>query len=275
MGATGFARTGCRIGKVAVFLLLGLFATMRVARSADAEPVTGSADLRPAFEKWGLGPRVQGERGTCSVFVLTGALEYAQASKRGQATPLSVEFLNWAANQAAGRVHDGGFFAELWKGFKAYGVCPETDMPYQNEFDPNRAPSPEAKEHASQMQQVGYRLHWIKRWDPKTGLSEKELDRIKQTLDRQWPVCGGFRWPHNPVQGKDDILETPPPEGVFDGHSVLIVGYRDDPAQPGGGTFLFRNTNNEGREGRMTYAYATAYMNDAAWVDFNPEDEEK
>jgi hypothetical protein len=273
MAGKGFPWMGRRIGRGAVLLLLGFFATMQEGQPADAGSSVRQADLQPVFKKWGLGPRCQGNRDTCSVFVLTGALEYARASREDRGTTLSVEFLNWASNQAVGQARDGGFFAELWKGFSSYGICPEPDMPYQNAFDSNRAPSPEAKEHARPMLETGYRLHWIKRWDPRTGVNEKELGRIKQTLDRQWPVCGGFRWPLNPVQGKDDVLEMPPPEGVADGHSVLLVGYRDDPEQPGGGTFLFRNTNNDGREGRMTYAYAGAYMNDAAWVDFTTDEE--
>jgi alpha-galactosidase len=98
------------------------------------------------------------------------------------------------------------------------------------------------------------------------------LTAVKQALCREWPVCGGFRWPKNPVKWKDDILETPPSDGVIDGHSVLLVGYRDDPEQPGGGVFLFRNTNNGGREGWMTYEYACTYMNDALWIDYETEE---
>ena len=61
-----------------------------------------------------------------------------------------------------------------------------------------------------------------------------------------------------------------PPEEVFDGHSVLLVGYHDDPQQPGGGIFAIRNSDGDGSDGFMPYAYAAAYMNDAAWIC--PED---
>jgi C1A family cysteine protease len=61
-----------------------------------------------------------------------------------------------------------------------------------------------------------------------------------------------------------------PSNAVRDGHSVLLAGYRDDAAQPGGGVFIFRNTSREGRDGFMPYAYARLYMNDAVWVDFEP-----
>jgi hypothetical protein len=227
-------------------------------------------DLRPAFEKWGLGPRVQGKRNTCSVFTVTGALEYALASKTDHATRLSVEFLNWASNQAAHDTDDGSFFSDAWTGFTIYGICPEEDMPYQEKFDGGRTPSEAAKEHAGRLRESGLRLHWIKPWDPNTGLSDAEFVAIKKTLNQQWPVCGGFRWPRK-VEWKDDVLQMAPPEGVYDGHSVLIVGYRDDASQPGGGVFVFRNSNNGGREGRMSYEYARAYMNDAVWIDYEQE----
>ena len=57
------------------------------------------------------------------------------------------------------------------------------------------------------------------------------------------------------------------PSEVFDGHSVLLVGYRDDASQPGGGVFIFRNTNRGGRDGFMPYHYAQAYLNDAVWIE--------
>ena len=64
-----------------------------------------------------------------------------------------------------------------------------------------------------------------------------------------------------------DVLQPCPAAEVRDGHSVLLVGYRDDSAQPGGGVFLFRNTSNDGLDGFMPYEYARQYVNDAAWVD--------
>ena len=238
----------------------------------DTASMANGIDLRPAFAKWELGPRVQGKRNTCSVFTVAGALEYAVANKSGRGTRLSVEFLNWGSNEALGEKDDGSFFSDLWRGFTIYGACPEQDMPYQDKFDPGREPSQEARYRARLLHEVGLRLHWIKPWNPKTGLTEQQLHSVRDVLNQRWPVCGGFRWPKKPVRWKDDVLETPPPDGVVDGHSVLIVGYRDDPDQPGGGLFLFRNSNNNGRDGYMTYEYARAYMNDAVWIDYEKDD---
>jgi C1A family cysteine protease len=231
-----------------------------------SEKTPASVDLRPTFDKWGLKPRRQGKRGTCSVFTLTGALEFAVANERQQGERLSVEFLNWAANQTGRHARDGGFFSEMWDGFAAHGICAETEMPYQAEFDPKRSPGEKVLAAAKEKSALGLRLHWIKKWNVKTGLSRDEFTGIKRTLTQGWPVCGGLRWPKQD-QWKDDVLQMCPPEDVFDGHSVLLVGYRDDASQPGGGVLIFRNTNRGGRDGYMPYSYAQTYMNDAVWID--------
>jgi len=56
-----------------------------------------------------------------------------------------------------------------------------------------------------------------------------------------------------------------PPEDVFDGHSIILSGYKDDPNQPGGGVFIIRNSGGDSRDGFMSYEYVKAYMNDAVW----------
>jgi hypothetical protein len=223
-------------------------------------------DLRPAFREWGLVERRQGSRGTCSAFTLAGAIEFAVAKRQGHTPRLSVEFLNWAANQACGDTADGGFFSDLWKGFSTCGICTEEDLPYQPAFDPAGRPGAGALADAKTRLPLGLRLHWIKEWNVNTGLTDEHLARIKQTLAGGWPVCGGFRWP-NEARWVDGVLQMCASNAVYDGHSVLLVGYRDEPTPPGGGVFMFRNTAGDGRDGSMPYAYARAFMNDAAWVD--------
>jgi hypothetical protein len=228
-----------------------------------------STDLRPVFRKWGLPLRSQGHRGTCSVFTMTGALEYALASHQHTGTVLSVEFLNWASNQATTNATDGGFFADLWTGFEVYGICPETSLPYRQDYDPKLRPDEMALQRATEAAKAHLRLHWIKPWNVTTGLTETQLLEIKRTLSLGWPVCGGFRWPKH-EHWQEDILKMAPAQGVFDGHSVLLVGFKDDPAQPGGGIFLIRNSGGGVHDGAMLYEYVRAYMNDAAWIEPAP-----
>jgi hypothetical protein len=218
------------------------------------------------MEQWGLTPRRQGARPTCSAFTLTTALEFAAAAKQGRGPRLSVEFLNWASNAVLGQPDDGGFFSDLWNGFTKYGLCLEEQMPYRANLEPSSPPSADTLAQAKGLLGLGLVLHWIKEWDVRTGLTLGQLVEIQRTLSQGWPVCGGFRWPKQ-EQWQDKVLQMCGPEAVRDGHSVLLVGYRDESSQPGGGVFLFRNTSGDGHDGAMPYAYAQAYMNDAVWVE--------
>jgi hypothetical protein len=256
-------------------LVLALMLTLRLSEARAAETVptptnqTASVDLRPTFKKWGLPLRSQGHRGTCSVFALTGAMEYAVAQRQQRGTLLSVEFLNWASNQATDNLHDGGFFSDLWAGYVAHGICPEITLPYSADYNAQLRPDDKVRQRAKDSITAGLQLHWIKPWNVRTGLTETQLQEIKRTLSRGWPVCGGLRWPKR-EQWKQNILQFAAPGEVFDGHSVLLVGFRDDPLQPGGGVFLIRNSGGGAPDAALTYEYVRAYMNDAVWIDADP-----
>jgi hypothetical protein len=241
-------------------------ATPKPASPGAAAALPAAVDLRPAFDKWGLTPRSQGKRGTCSVFTVAGALEFAAAQQQHRGERFSVEFLNWGANRIAGADKDGGFFSDLCRAFAVYGICSEQAMPYHAEFDPALAPSPEILAEARTRLALGLRHHWIKEWNVKTGLTDEQLRAIKRTLNQGWPVCAGCRWPKQP-KWSDDVLQMCPADAVYDGHSVLLVGYREDTNQPSGGVFLFRNTGDGGGDASMPYPYARTYINDAVWID--------
>jgi hypothetical protein len=239
-----------------------------LAAEQTATPVAASADLRPAFEKLGLTLRGQGSRPTCSVFTVAGALEFAASRKLQRPQRLSVEYLNWASNDVVGKAQDGGFFSDLWRGFARHGICPEDVMPYARKFRRSIAPEAAAISAASETAALGLQLHWIKEWDVKTGLTPDQMQAIKQTIASGWPVCGGFRWPKQ-EQWENDILKMCEAADVFDGHSILLVGFKDDAGLPGGGAYLMRNSNGAGSESWMPYAYAADFMNDAVWIDYD------
>jgi hypothetical protein len=250
-----------------------LFSVAASSRAEEAKPLPKSVDLRPNLLRWGLDTRLQRSRNTCSVFVVAESLEYALASKGNLDSRLSIEFLNWAANQAETPARDGANFADLWTGLETYGVCPEADMPYEMKLDPAKKPSEEAFAHAKAFSSKGLKLHWIKEWDGDKGVDEKQLAEIKRTLSRGYPVCGGFLWPKD-HKVSTRMLKVVPRDQVMDGHSVFIVGYQDDATQPGGGILLYRNTAGRHRHGKMTYEYALTYMNDAIYVDYGEEEKQ-
>ena len=228
-------------------------------------------DLRPAFRARGLTPRAQGKRGTCSLFALVAVVEFEQQQHRTAARGerLSVEFLNWASHQTNGRATDGSFFSDALEGLRRFGVCAEPLMPYAaDRFDAKAEPPPAALREAIARRGV-VAARWFKEWDVATGLSEKQLTAVRASLAEGHPVAAGLRWPkraeYRPPAPR--LLNHPPPAEVFDGHSVVLVGYEDDPALPGGGAFLFRNSSGPDWEDAghacLTYDYARAYANDA------------
>ena len=211
------------------------------AQTAAALPAR--IDLRPEFKKLGFEPRRQGHRGTCSVFTVTAALEFAIAKKNDKPAPLSVEYLNWAANQV---IHynntNGQFFHNLIQGYQDVGICREDLMPYRMDNDPAYQPSSEARENAASLKQIALKITWIKPLGQQRGLTDEQMTQIKQTLINGWPV------------------------GVGSGHSRLFVGYRDDPDQPGGGRFITKDSA-VGDYARVTYEWAKSNACDVFWIE--------
>lgn len=215
-----------------------------LAADAPAEkPLPAEVDLRPQFEQWNLPPRRQGRRNTCSVFVTVGAFEFALAKVRGEGTPLSVEYLNWACNQHIGNstTDRGQFFHHLLAGYEKQGLCREDLMPYERRFY-HTQPSEEAKADAEALHKLGFTVHWIRPWSKSAGLNDKQFAAIRATLAAGWPVCVGS------------------------GHSRLFVGYVDDPADDGGGRFIARDSGIGGYS-HASYAWAREHIYDLFWVE--------
>jgi len=228
--------------------------------------------LIPEFQNLGLSPRAQGKRDTCSLFAITALAEFEYAKNNpAPPTPFSEEFLIWAVNRTRRVTKDRAKFDEAVRGLNAFGISSEEMMPYASTHDPGRKPSSAAIKDA-RSRKGRWKAFWIKRWNPKTPLSEPQILAIKKALASGHPVACGLRWPKS--QKGHQLLEVPPSSRVFDGHSIVFVGYEDKPKQLGGGVFLFRNSNgphwgNKGY-GTMSYAYACAYANDALWLQLRP-----
>jgi len=212
-----------------------------------AAPPPSQATVVPELEKDGLTAVDQGDRDDCSLFAITGVAELE--SFRRPATPherLSEEYLIWASRQFSGNTDDQAMFYEAVAGLNALGVCPAEAMPYAGKTDPSGKPSPEAIEQARELRER-WDAHWIKRWSVDSRLSEQELDSIKAALAKGHAVACGLRWPKD-LKGSA-LLAPPKPDQVFDGHSIMLVGYQDAPGG-NGGEFTFRNSSGPGW-GRM------------------------
>ncbi len=212
--------------------------------AAQTAELPSEVDLRPQFRKYELAPRRQGRRNTCSVFTTAAAIEFALSKADDKGTPLSVEYLNWACNQTIGnRTEDRGqFFRDLLSGYDRYGICPEADMSYRRRFDPDLSPSEEASQQAAAIRKRDFQIHWIRRWHQKTGLNDDQVRQIEAVLAGGFPVAAGAS------------------------HSRLLVGYRREAKQPGGGVFLTKDSGS-GSFGEVSYEFAKTEMNDVFWVE--------
>ena len=245
--------------------LLSLLVAAVLPPLAAAQQLPPAVDLRPQFADRLLTPRAQLGRPTCSVFAMTQALEFALSPPDQAAVRLSPEFLNWAANATGADKGDGGYFSDLWRGYQAFGLCNESELPYATAFDPALQPGDKALASAAQRRAAELAIHWCKHWDVTTGLSGAEFTAIQQALADGHPVAAGMRWPIH-EHWTDLLLDMAPPDGVRDGHSVLLVGYQNSNRLPGGGAFLIRNSGSGLRTGMLSYEYVRAYVNDAVWL---------
>ncbi|MFO1077823.1 MAG: hypothetical protein U1E73_08870 [Planctomycetota bacterium] len=180
--------------------------------ASPGEPI----DLRPQFEQYGLVPRSQGPRPTCSIFTTVAAFEFAYAKVTGRGERLSAEYLNWAANAANGRHDDGDFFHFALSGYARFGICGEDKQPYAREFA-DAVPPPDALVDAGKhLAGTGSRIavRWIRPIGGGPGLDDAQFADLVQTLAKGWPVAAGAA------------------------HSRLLVGYREDAGAAGGGVFL-------------------------------------
>jgi hypothetical protein len=237
-----------------VWSLLVLALAFSVLRADDPPPGTQDAkqatklpksvDLRPQLKTWGLQPRSQEARNTCSVFVTTAALEFAVSKHFRRGTPLSVEYLNWACNQVIkNQTEDRGqFFHDLLKGYEEHGICLDVNMPYQKKFDPKLKPSEKAIQKGKEIRGLELQVHWINPWKPQPGLTDDHLREIKAVLAKGYPVAAGSS------------------------HSRLIVGYVDDARQPGGGLFLTKDSG-AAAYNTITFEFAKERVGDVFWVE--------
>ncbi|MFO0940432.1 MAG: hypothetical protein U0930_06655 [Pirellulales bacterium] len=198
-----------------------------------------SIDLKPEFQKYGLKQRSQGTRGTCSVFTTVEIVEFALAKHTGEGKTLSVEFANWAANKSTGRKDDGDFFHNIIKGIETYGICQETDLPYEPTYQ-RSAPNDVLLQRAKkETERTKIDFHWLRDWKSKPGLNDADILAIKQVLANGFPVAAGSY------------------------HSVLFVGYEDTGS--GEGKFLISDSNL--RETEISYDKAKLRFNDLFWAD--------
>ncbi len=248
-----------------------------LAAGDDESSLPEAVDLRPQFDEFDLEVEAQGARNTCSLFAISAAAEFEyRRSGHDPGGRFSQEYLVWAADEATGARGDQAMFYEALAGLNEFGMCTAESAPYGGVADDVRRPA-EAAVNAARDLRDRWRVHWIKLWDVQQPLTDAQSQAIRSALAAGHPVACGLRWPHR-ARGHR-ILDVPSARDVYDGHSIVLTGYREDERIPGGGVFLFRNSNGprwgDGGYGEMSFAYVGAYANDAVWLECGPAGSER
>ncbi len=240
----------------------------KIVLTLDNKP---EVDLRREIITLGIPIRSQGGRGTCSVFAMTFMLDFMYAKHFGvKNADFSEEFLNYASNMAIGQKFDGGFFNDIDLGYQKFGDVSEALAPYKSIFDPNLSYDAATKAKAASLM-PRLKAHFIKPWDVTTGLLASQLFAIIFHLKAGRPVAAGLRWPKNSNLHIQSVLgvsmiTAPAASEVFDGHSIIFVGYKVSNSFPGGGYLVFRNhwgtSFMDNGYGYMSFDYASKYTND-------------
>jgi len=228
------------------------------------------ADLRPKIKQYALQVKAQGDRNTCSVFATNFLHEFLWATQKnmGMGADFSEEYLNYVKNVACNIKKDGGFFSEIDAGYQAWGVYMSGLVPYKPSYDPNYKVPQAYMDVAKKWTRA--KADFIKAWNPNMGASAAQIQKVCDYLKQNIPVAAGFLWPTS-LQFKDTLgikmMVVPASKaGVFDGHSVALVGYKKSNLFPGGGYFIIRNSwgSNWGEEGYayMPFEYVAKYAND-------------
>ncbi len=112
----------------------------------------------------------------------------------------------WAGNEASGIPGDQAMFcgsrytdcADPW--YLSCGVdaiCKHVNNPAER---PSREALMAARAHKNWV------VHWIKRWNSTTGLTDREMLSIKEALAKGHPVATGMRWPKKEQLSVDNVL---------------------------------------------------------------------
>lgn len=210
----------------------------------DDLPTDKGLDFAPAVElpPQALIPnlppvRDQGRRNTCVAFTLATMLQILTGDHRR----LSEQFLFWGAKQLDGRpAHAGGTVpSAAVAALDRYGVCMHDEWPYSPEpgsGSVGQGPPPaQALEAALARRATGGPLESNRSPAVRAALAEGRPVLLGLPVYPFWRDSGQARHAgrvRRPLDG----------EAVVGGHAVCAVGYRDDPAVPGGGFIIFRNS---------------------------------
>jgi hypothetical protein len=248
----------------------------------DDEPVSFDVSLPSQTNLLaGMPPvRNQKNRGTCVAFSTIAVREYLLGPESGP-HDLSEQYQYWNCKQRDGYDGSGTWIKVGMAALEEDGVCTEQVWPYHpNKIADNESQGPPPQGASSEAGQ--YRIGSAEKLQPRW------VNDLKSKLAEDKPIAFAvpvFKyWLTEPARSTGDIRLPLPMDEKKGGHAMCMIGYEDDPAVPGGGYFLVRNswgTSTWGKDslvaaghGRIPYAYMTKFGKSAYTASLTEESTE-
>ena len=236
-------------------------------------------DFRPQFRELGIGVRNQGQRPSCAVYAVVGAIEFLEGRQRGAAENLSEYYLYWATLKTLGRYgqsslwngnsedEDAGFMlSEVLQAMRTYGI------PSVNEALGlgNRVSGQAPEDPSASIIQSARKRSTIRFFAVPGRSMEVLLGNIVHALNAGSPVVIGMAWPYYHTIRKSSYLEHQKPRPDY-GHAVTLVGYRCPSGKLADVAFIFRNSWGAnwgaGGYGFVKYGYIKENLFDAHVIE--------
>lgn len=183
--------------------------------------------------------RDQKNRGTCVAHACAAVREYLLGPDASTTANLSEQYLYWACKERDKWPGEGTWIKVAMEVLQAQGVCPEPVWPY----NPNKIAGNEGQGPAPAGAAEAAGAFKITQGDI---LQARWVSAMKETLAAGKPVAFAvpvYRyWLVEPSKSTGDLRMPLANEQSIGGHAMAIVGYQDDPAVPGGGFFMIRNS---------------------------------
>jgi len=184
--------------------------------------------------------RDQGDRWTCVAFATCALMEYAYCVAGKPGLDFSEQFHYWdtKCNDPDGYLTLGTYPDISFSRITIAGVCKEPTWLYDMVSDPPQN-APEGP--AGRPEAAGFRVP--------TSVSinnYRDVPTLKNYLTNGSLIAIAipvYSWATNPATHDTGNIGMPlPGETSNAGHAIVLVGYADDPAYPGGGYFILRNS---------------------------------
>ena len=222
----------------------GALDEMEGADPADEPPRAARAVPPPSVNLIARMPAVRNQRsrGTCVAHACAGVREFLEGEDSTSAN-LSEQFLYWACKDRDKWPGEGTWINIAMDVLKDTGVCVEKVWPYNPDKiagNESQGPPPEGAAEAA----ADYKVEGSEKLQPRW------VDTLKKKLAEDKPVAFSvpvFRyWLTEPAKLDGNIRVPLSSDPNIGGHAMIMVGYQDDTAVPGGGYFIVRNSWGEG-----------------------------